>query len=148
MTKTRGKQTIAAFMGLALSATVLGGTVEDRTVNHLDRQVGRVEQDDIRGGPALQGDRVLTADSRNLLKVRDRDRRSDRGRGSHRGRDQGHRRQDYSYRQHDRYRHNKHGDYGHYRPYRRHYHRYGDGERLLWYGLGVLTPYLLDDRYR
>jgi hypothetical protein len=106
MTKTRGKQTIAAFMGLLLSATVLGETVEDRTVNHLDRQVGRVEQDNIRGGPVLQGDRVLTADSRNLLKVRDRDRRSDRGRGSYRGRDQGHRRQDYSYRQHDRYRHN------------------------------------------
>ena len=143
MTRRRDKQTIAVFLGLVLSTTVLAESVEDRTVNHLARQTGQLEQDDTRTGYAILNDQVLTAESRQLLKVGDRGRGSDRGRDYYRGRGSSHR-------GHTKYRHHgspRHFRYG--RPYRRdhHYYGYGGAEPLLWYGLGVLTPYLLDDRF-
>ena len=156
MTNLIGKQTITIIIGWVLSTAALGGAVGDRTVIPFDRQTARLEQEAIRGGSVLLDDRVLTTNSRHLLKIRDWDHRADRRRHSHRGRDShrgkghGHRRHDYSYRHHGRGRHGKHHYYRSDRHYRRHHHhghRYGyDKEDLiLLYGLGVLTPYLLDD---
>ena len=145
MTRRRDKQTIAVFLGLVLSTPVLAESMEDRTVNHLVRQAGQVEQDDSRIGYAILDDQVLTAESRHLLKVGERGRRSDRGRDSYRGRGSGHR-------GHNTIRHSsrfRHGSPRHYRRGRSHHHHrgYNDADQLLWFGLGVLTPYILDDRF-
>lgn len=61
----------------------------------------------------------------------------------------------YSPRKHKHYRrhhwphYKKHRYWRHHRPryYYPRYGLYGDGDYLFWYGLGVLTPYLLDDRF-
>lgn len=145
MTTRRDKQTIGVFLGLVLSTSVLAVAVEDRTVNHLVRHTDPLEQDDVRAGSALLDDRVLTAESRHLLKVGDRGGHSDRGRDSYRGRGTGHRGRPIS-RHHSRYRH---GGPRHYRGgwSRGHHHYYRGSDELLWFGLGVLTPYLLDDRF-
>lgn len=140
MTRRRDKQTIAVIFGLVLSTTLLAESMEDRTVNHLVRQTGQLQQDDFRIGSALLDDQVLTAESRHLMKVGERGRRSDRGRGSYRGRGTGHRGHGHSYRRGGP----RHYRYGRSRGYNRYY---SDSEPLLWYGLGVLTPYLLDDRF-
>jgi hypothetical protein len=144
MTKLRDKQTIAVFLGLVLSTGVLAEAVEGRAANHQSRSTGQSEQDRIQTGSALFDDRVVSAESQHLLKVGDWDRRSDRRRyKEYRGRD-------YGYRHPGRHGHKRHHYYGYGpRPYHRHHHDYYyDGaEPLLWYGLGVLTPYLLDDRF-
>lgn len=145
MTRRRDKQTVAVFLGLVLSTTVLAESVEDRTVNHLARQTGQLEQDDTRTGYAILNDQVLTAESRQLLKVGDRGRGSDRGRDSYRGRGSSHRGRSIS-RHHNRY---GYGGPRHYRGGRSrgHHHHYRGSDELLWFGLGVLTPYILDDRF-
>ena len=51
----------------------------------------------------------------------------------------------------DIYRYDYRHRYWDYPWWRRHYHRphryYDDDDYWLWYGLGVMTPYLLDDRF-
>jgi hypothetical protein len=164
MVKTRIRQMTAAFLGLVLSATVLSASAEDRAVDRLDSQADLVKTGNFRG------ESVLTQETQHFIKVADRHHRSDRGRDSHRGKGHRDRRSDRgrdSYRgtghrshrsDHGRYsyRGRNHRDYrsdrgrGHYRGkdhrHWRHDSRHGD-DRLLWYGLGVLTPLLLDEWY-